>query len=97
MNKFKTDGAFRAWAIKQVQDEINREHYPCKISRISEVSQGSCEWCSNTTRVVYISLIKTGSRDFTRGHPNNGQYSIHEDPSFRAQCEWFVCGKCSHS
>lgn len=98
MKKFKTDEDFKNWAIKLVEKDIKKGNYPCIISRVSKVHQGGCEWCDNTTRRIFIGVSKKPkAKDFTKGHCNNGQYTIHEDKSFRSQSEWFVCGKCKNS
>lgn len=98
MKKFKTDEEFKEWAVKQVEQDIKKNKYPCFINRVSEVSLGGCEWCDNKSRVIFISVGKNkGAPDFTKGHCNSGQYSIHEDPSFHSQSDWFVCGKCPDS
>ena len=92
-----TDQEFKDSCIKEVEEDIKKNKYPCTIVRVSDVAQTRCEWCERTTRTVYISVRATGSREFTKGHNNNGQYSIHEDTNFGSQCEWFVCGQCPDS
>ncbi len=95
--KFKSDEEFRDWAIKQVEKDIRKNKYPCVVGHISKVYVGGCEWCDNTTRRIHISVNPTSSAQFTRGHCNSGQYTIHEDPNFTSQSEWFVCGTCVNS
>jgi hypothetical protein len=98
MEKFKTDEEFKNWAIEQVENNIIVNNYPCHISHVSEVATGGCEWCDNTTRVIGISVQQNLNAPlFTKGHNNSGHYTIHEDPDFHAQSEWFVCGKCPDS
>jgi hypothetical protein len=98
MEKFETDEEFKQYAIKLVEKDIKEGKYPCIISSVSKVHEGGCEWCSNTTRRIFIGVSKKPkAADFTKGHCNSGQYSIHEDPSFRPQSDWFVCGKCKDS
>jgi hypothetical protein len=92
-----TDKEFKNSSIQKVEKSIKDEKYPCEISRVSKITTLGCEWCENRSRVVFIGVSATGTKDFTRGHCNNGQYSIFEDSNFRPQSEWFVCGKCEES
>ena len=92
-----TNDQFKESAIKEVELDIKKNKYPCKINYVSKVFNMQCEWCNNSSRVIHIGVCQTKKDEFTRGHCNNGLYTIFEDKSFHCQAEWFVCGKCENS
>lgn len=82
--------SFKEDAIKTVKDYIAKHEPNVKITRVSKVYKTCCEWCDNETNVVHIGL--STDRDGIAK-----QMAIFEDPSFRLQSEWWVCGKCKDS
>ena len=83
-----TDDNFKEYAIRKVQNGINKKTE--KIIGMSEVYITSCEWCSNESKVVHINVHSIT-------WPHSLSYTIFEDPSFRLQSDWWVCGECKES